>query len=110
MKQTRVNLRDWRRTASRTMRIAEVIGTVTLSRCHPTFIGCRLKLMVPLSLANLTGETAPTADELVGWDDLGAGIGDRIAMSEGAEATQPFRPDVKPVDIYNAAILDDIDL
>jgi ethanolamine utilization protein EutN len=53
---------------------------------------------------------APTADELVTWDDLGAGIGDRIAISEGAEATQPFRPDIKPVDVYNAAILDRIDV
>jgi ethanolamine utilization protein EutN len=90
--------------------MAEVIGTVTLSRCHPSFIGCRLKLLAPLSLADLTGKPGPTADELVGWDDLGAGIGDRIAMSEGAEAAQPFRPAVKPVDVYNAAILDDIDL
>jgi microcompartment protein CcmK/EutM len=92
------------------MRRAEVVGTVTLSRCHPSFIGCRLKLLVPLSLANLTGKAPATADELVGWDDLGAGIGDRIAISEGAEATQPFRPNVKPVDIYNAAILDHIEL
>ena len=92
------------------MRMAEVIGSVTLSRCHPTFIGCSLKLLVPLSLANLTRKSSATADELVGWDDLGAGIGDRIAISEGAEATQPFRPDVKPVDIYNAAILDEIDV
>lgn len=92
------------------MRIAEVVGTVTLNRCHPTFIGARLKLMVPLSLANLTGAAPPTADEIVVWDELGAGIGDRVALSEGAEATQPFRPEVKPVDAYSAAILDQIDV
>lgn len=90
--------------------MAEVIGTVTLSQCHPTLVGCRLKLLVPLSLANLTGESQATADEIVGWDELGAGVGDRIAMSEGAEAAQPFRPDVKPIDVYNAAILDRIEL
>lgn len=92
------------------MRIAEVTGTVTLNRCHPTFVGARLKLIVPLSLANLRGQESAAAEELVVWDELGAGIGSRIAISEGAEAAQPFRPDIKPVDCYNAAILDQIDL
>lgn len=92
------------------MRIAEIVGTVTLNRCHPSFIGARLKLAVPLSLANLRGDTPASADELVVWDQLGAGLGSRIALSEGAEAAQPFRPDTKPVDCYNAAILDSIDL
>ena len=88
------------------MRISKVIGTVTLSRSHPTFVGARLRLIVPLSLANLQGDWTTTAEEIVAWDELGAGIGDQIATSEGAEASQPFRPDSKPVDVYNAAILD----
>lgn len=92
------------------VRISKVVGTVTLSRSHPAFQGARLKLIVPLSLDNLTQHTPPTADELVAWDELGAGIGDLIATSEGAEASQPFRPQVKPVDVYNAAILDQLDL
>ena len=44
------------------------------------------------------------------YDDLGAGIGSTIAFSEGGEAAQPFRPNEKPVDAYNAAILDHIDI
>ena len=92
------------------MRISKVIGTVTLSRCHPSFVGARLKLIVPMSLANLRGESPPTADDLVAWDELGVGIGDLIATSEGAEAAQPFRPENKPVDVYNAAILDRVEL
>ena len=92
------------------MRIAEIIGTVTLNRCHPSFEAARLRLAVPLSLENLLGEEAPQADPLVVWDELGAGIGSRIAMSEGAEAAQPFRPEIKPVDAYNAALLDHIDI
>jgi len=92
------------------MRIAEVIGTVTLSRSHPSFGATRLRLVVPLSLANLTGKDSATADPLVCWDELGAGIGSRIALSEGPEAAQPFRPDIKPVDAYNAAILDHVEL
>ena len=42
-------------------------------------------------------------------DQLGAGVGSRIAISEGREAAMPFYPEVKPVDAYNAAILDTLD-
>lgn len=90
------------------MRIAEIIGTVTLSQSHPAFHGCRLRLATPLSLENLTQGTEPDADQIVVWDELSAGIGDRIAMAEGPEAAQPFRPELKPVDAYNAAILDSV--
>lgn len=93
------------------MRIASIIGTVTLSRCHPSFRGARLKLALPLSLADLVGGREPgTADTRVCWDELGAGIGSRIALSEGPEAAQPFRPELKPVDAYVAALLDQVDL
>lgn len=92
------------------MRIAEVIGTVTLSRSHPSFAGASLKLALPLTQDNLR-ETEPMGLEcLVLWDDLGAGEGSRVALSEGGEAAQPFYPDLKPVDAYNAAILDAINL
>ena len=37
------------------MRIATIIGTVTLVRTHPSMVGARYRLAVPLSLANLTG-------------------------------------------------------
>ena len=91
------------------MRIAKVVGTVTLNRCHASFAGARLRLAAPLSLAELRGK-APQADEIVVWDDHGAGIGSLIAVSEGAEATQPFRPAMKPVDAYASAIIDSVDL
>ena len=35
------------------MRIADVIGTVTLSRQHPSLAGARFKLVVPLGLGDL---------------------------------------------------------
>jgi microcompartment protein CcmK/EutM len=92
------------------MRIAKVVGTVTLNRCHPSFSGARLRLVAPLSLAELKGEQLPQADEIVVWDENGAGIGSLIAVSEGAEATQPFRPELKAVDAYASAILDTVDL
>jgi ethanolamine utilization protein EutN len=92
------------------MRIAKVVGTVTLNRCHPSFVGARLRLVVPLSLSDLRGQTQPSADEMVAWDDQGAGVGSLVAVSEGSEASQPFRPELKPVDAYASAILDEINL
>ncbi len=58
--------------------------------------------------AGTTCWAAPTepAEEIAVFDELGAGIGSRIAISEGREAAMPFHPDEKPIDAYNAAILD----
>ncbi len=93
------------------MRIAEVIGTVTLSHCMPEFEGATLRLAYPLSLADIEGDGASIETEpLVVYDTLGANINTRIALSEGGEAAQPFRPELKPVDAYNAAIIDQISL
>ena len=92
------------------MRIAQIIGTVTLSRIHPSLAGGRLKLAVPLSLDALQQDSLGDAEDLVVYDDCGAGVGDKIMLSEGGEAAQPFLPDEKPVDAYNAGILDRINL
>ncbi len=88
------------------MRIGEVIGTVTLSRVHPTLVGKCLRVVVPVLWDNLLERTEEPAEEIVVLDELGAGAGSLVAMSEGREAAMPFYPDVKPVDAYAAAILD----
>lgn len=92
------------------MRIGEVIGTVTLNRSHPSLSGARFKVVVPLSLADLTGEGENPAEELVVYDELGAGLGHKIAISEGREAAMPFHPQPKPIDAYCAAILDTVSI
>lgn len=90
------------------MKIFSVVGSVTLSRSHPSFHGARLLAAESVD-ATLYGDPAPTEqDMLVVWDELGAGIGSRIAVSDGGEAAQPFRPELKPVDAYCSAILDTI--
>jgi microcompartment protein CcmK/EutM len=106
------------------MRIGDVIGTVTLNRAHPSLAGASLKLVAPLSWDDLAGssgilplperkrqDAASTLplEEIVVFDPLGAGAGSRIAVSEGREAAMPFHPDIKPIDAYNAAILDTLD-
>lgn len=87
------------------MRVGKVIGTVTLNRAHPTMLGARFKIVVPLSLEMLLGHRPADAEELVVYDELGAHDGCLVAFSEGREAAQPF-VEPKPVDAYLAAILD----
>jgi len=88
------------------MRIADVVGTVTLNSVHPSLVGASFKLVVPLGWDDLAGRGAEALEEIVAFDALGAGEGCRIALSEGREAAMPFHPEVKPIDAYNAAILD----
>jgi microcompartment protein CcmK/EutM len=90
------------------MRIAEVIGTVTLSRWHPALTGFRWIIGVPLSLKALEEQLPPDGEDLVIVDQLGAGQGQKIGVSEGGEAAVPFYPEKKPVDAYNACILDTV--
>lgn len=92
------------------MRIAKVIGNVALNRCHPSFKGANLKLVVPLTLEDIVRGEAAGAEPLVAWDELSAGLGARVALSEGPEAANPFRPEQKPVGAYVAAILDNLNL
>lgn len=92
------------------MRIAEVIGTVTLSRAHPTLIGKRWVIGVPFSLEALRENKGGDGEPFVILDELGAGTGQQIAVSEGAEAAAPFYPEKKPVDAYCACLLDHLTL
>jgi microcompartment protein CcmK/EutM len=90
------------------MRIAEVIGTVTLSRAHPSLTGFRWMLAVPYSLKALQNHLPPDGEDVVIFDNLGAGHGQRVAFSEGGEAAAPFYPEKKPVDAYCACLLDQV--
>ena len=94
------------------MRIAEVIGRCTLSVCHPSLRGATWLIGVPLTQEGLQNIAAGKSNDagrneaFVIFDGLGAGSGDLIAVSEGAEAAAPFAPNLKPIDAYDAAILD----
>jgi ethanolamine utilization protein EutN len=90
------------------MRIGEVIGTVTLSRVHPSLAGARWVIAVPYSLKALRHDADPDGEDLVVFDNLGAGVGNQVAFSEGGEAAAPFHPQKKPVDAYCACLLDQV--
>ncbi|MSU69306.1 MAG: carbon dioxide concentrating mechanism protein CcmL [Opitutaceae bacterium] len=88
------------------MRIATVIGRVTLSVRHRAFKGERLLVVLPWG-----PRTAQTGKDheysIVAYDDLGAGVGQNIGVSESAEAARPFK-DPTPVDAYCALLIDTI--
>lgn len=98
------------------MRIAKVLGNVTLSHAHSSFENCRLRLVMPVDLAQIEASVDRTAlvrqcDELlVAWDQWGAGVGTWIALAEGPEAAQPFYPERKPIDAAIVALLDDVEV
>lgn len=92
------------------MRIAEVIGNVTLSRWHPSLTGAQWRLVVPLDAKGIVGDAQGRLEPIAAFDEYGAGMGSRIAIADGAEAAAPFQPETKPVDAYAAAILDAIDI
>jgi ethanolamine utilization protein EutN len=92
------------------MRIAEIIGRVTLSKCHPSLIGASWRLAVALNHDGLQGKASGRGEPFVIYDEMGSSEGHQVGVSEGAEATAPFYPDQKPVDGYVAAILDQVEL
>jgi ethanolamine utilization protein EutN len=92
------------------MRIGEVIGKLTLSRWHPSLQGGRYVIVEPMLASGLKGDAAGREEAIIVYDELGAGPGTMIAISEGTEAAAPFDPVMKPIDAYNSAILDLIEL
>jgi microcompartment protein CcmK/EutM len=88
------------------MRLGTVIGRVTLSVRHPAFQGERLLFTLPWRRETLQGEQK-FDPSIVVYDQLGADIGQTIAISEGREAACPF-PQPTPVDAYCAALIDEI--
>jgi len=90
------------------MRVAEVIGTVTLSRRLENVAGGRFVIVRPQSLEAIRDGQASDAETLVAYDELSAAPGCRVAISEGREASAPFHPRLVPVDAYCSAILDEV--
>jgi microcompartment protein CcmK/EutM len=98
------------------MRIGRVIGNVTCSRRVAQLPAGSLLLVEALDGQALAHHDRhaprlqPMSESLVVFDQLGAGMGQIIAFSEGGEAAMPFAPRRVPVDAYCAAILDSLDM
>lgn len=93
------------------MRIGKVVGRVTLSRAYPTLVGGRFLVLEVQDRFSLAGGARKSPDYLVSYDHLGAHEGDLVAFTESREACMPFYPEkIVPLDAYNAAILDSINV
>lgn len=98
------------------MRIGRVIGTVTLNRRLDSLATGRLLVVEALDahaveqLPAAARRATPMPESVVVFDELGAGLGELIAFSEGREAAVPFYPRRVPLDAYCAAILDTVQL
>ncbi len=90
------------------MRIAEVIGRVTLSRANPQLKGGRLLIALAMPLSALTESDPARGEEVVVYDILGAGPGSLIGLSEGREAANPFGKTKTPIDAYCACLIDEL--
>ncbi len=90
------------------MRVGHVIGKVTVNQVHPLLAGASWKLVVPLSWEGLIDREQGRGEAIVVYDELASNLDSLIAIGEGTEAAAPFQPDLKPVDAYNAALLDEI--
>jgi microcompartment protein CcmK/EutM len=92
------------------MKLARTIGSVTLSQAHPSMHQAKLRLVEVVDSIERLDEQPLGGDTIVAWDLCGTGIGDLVALAEGPESAQPFRPDVKPLDASIVALLDRVDL
>jgi len=98
------------------MRIARVMGKVVLHASLPEWPHGALLLCEALEDEGLRDPDVyvprrkPMPESLVVFDEIGAGRGDLVALSEGREAAMPWHPDGKPIDAYCVAILDTIQM
>jgi microcompartment protein CcmK/EutM len=95
-----------------TVRVAQVIGRVTLNVQDPSFKGGRWLMCNPLDAENFNTACvtpAPLSKQfsLVAYDKIGAGEGDIVGIVEGAEATAPFDHDI-PIDAITVAVFDSL--
>ena len=59
---------------------------------------------------DLVRDEPPSAETLVAWDRVGGWRRQSYCLERRARSRSPFRPEIKPVDAYAAAILDELNV
>lgn len=92
------------------MRIAKVMGKLTLSPIHESLIGGRFLICEVQDRFALQGQKRKSIETVVVYDHItGAQEGDLIAFGESREACMPFYPEKRvPLDAYCACLLDNV--
>ena len=83
------------------MQLARVIGEVVATVKDPALEGVKLLIVQPLTAA---GEDYGRS--LVAVDSVGAGVGERVFVVRGKEASFPFHPTQVPADAGIVGIVD----
>jgi len=92
------------------VKLARTIGTLTLSRSHPTLQGAKFRCVEIVDDINRIDAESLGGDTVIAWDLCGSGLGDLVGLAEGPESTQPFYPDVKPLDASIVALIDEVSI
>lgn len=67
-------------------------------------------IALPLPMGALTEGSSVRGEDVVAYDQLGAGPGSVIGLSEGREAANPFGKAKTPIDAYCACLIDHISI
>jgi microcompartment protein CcmK/EutM len=87
-----------------------VRGHVVLNAAIPELHGIRLLVVEPVTAENLAKNDGNGGGKaLIVADQLGPGMGQMIAFTEGSEAANPYWPKQVPVDAFCALIVNNLD-
>lgn len=88
------------------MILAKVVGHVWSTKKKETLSGLRLLFVEPLGR-----DLCPSGAMFVAADEIGAGLDDRVLVTQGAPAMQAFdRKTPLPVDAVVVGIVDSLDM
>jgi ethanolamine utilization protein EutN len=87
------------------MLLAKVIGNVWSTKKQEKILALRLLLVQPLG-----EDLEPVGNALVAADEIGAGFGEMVIVSQGAPAMQAFsKAELIPVDAVVVGIVDNLE-
>jgi microcompartment protein CcmK/EutM len=84
------------------MQVASVIGDVVSTRKEGALAGIALLVVQPLA-----PDGTPAGRPVVATDSVGAGVGERVFIVRGREASFPFLPVEVPTDASIVGIVDE---
>ena len=86
------------------MTLGRVIGTMTSTIKHPTYVGHKVLVVEPID-----DQGRPAGEAILAVDTVQAGVGDRVLiMREGNGVRQILREKVLPIRSLIVAIVDEV--
>lgn len=86
------------------MTLGRVIGTMTSTMKHPTYVGHTVLVVEPID-----DQGRPAGEAILAVDTVQAGVGDRVlVMREGNGVRQILREKILPIRSLIVAIVDEV--